>query len=144
MSEAAKFAPAFLSTFSELEHHMKHAVPAETAFGAPGSVPDRGEGAFDWVRRSDAGSALAGAFGQDGVDAIPDIPVDDGVVLARIAVALVDRLTDIGPVVQQAIQVLLVDPVTARRADTAFRDLAGQFRARADLEKAREDPAGRR
>jgi len=33
---------------------MKHAVPAETAFCALRAVSDRGEGAFDRVRSSDA------------------------------------------------------------------------------------------
>jgi len=49
MNEAAQLAPALLSALSEFEHHVKHAVPAETAFGALGPVPDRGERAFDRV-----------------------------------------------------------------------------------------------
>lgn len=49
MSEAAQLAPAFLSTLSELEHHMQHALPAERAFGALGSVADGGEGAFNRI-----------------------------------------------------------------------------------------------
>jgi hypothetical protein len=85
--------------------------------------------------------ALAGAFLQDGVDPVPRLAVDDGVVLAGIALALVDRLADVGAVVQHPVEVLLVDPVAARRADAALCHLARQFRARADLEEAGEDPA---
>lgn len=49
MNEAAQFAPAFRSTLAELEHYVQHAVAAEAAFGAFGSMSDRGEGTFDRV-----------------------------------------------------------------------------------------------
>src|SRR5690606_3560830 len=77
----------------------------------------------------------------DGVDAVPRLAVDDGVVLAGVALALVDRLADIGAVVQHPVEVLFVDPVAAGRADAAFRDLARQFGPRSDLEVAGEDPS---
>jgi hypothetical protein len=88
-----------------------------------------------------ARGALARALLQDGVDLVPRLAVDDRVVLAGIAVALVDRLADVGAVVEHPVEVLLVDPVAARRADAARADLARQFRAGADLEEAGEDPA---
>ena len=49
MGEPAQFAPAFLGALPELEHHVQHAVPAETALGSFGSVPDRSKGTLDWV-----------------------------------------------------------------------------------------------
>jgi hypothetical protein len=58
-----------------------------------------------------------------------------------IAFALVDRLADIGAVVQHPVEVLLVDPVAARCADTALGHLARQFGCRADLQEPGEDPA---
>ena len=61
-----------------------------------------------------ARGALAGALLQDGVDLVPGLAVDDRVVLAGIAVALVDRLAEVGAVVQHPVEVLLVDPVAAR------------------------------
>ena len=88
-----------------------------------------------------ARGALAGALLQDGMDAVPRLAVDDRVVLAGIAVALVHRLADVGAVVQHPVEVLLVDPVAARRADAPLADLPRQFRARPDLEEAGEDPA---
>jgi predicted amidohydrolase YtcJ len=53
----------------------------------------------------------------------------------------VDRLADVGAVVQHPVEVLLVDPVAPWRADTAFRNLQRQFRPRSDFEEAGEDPA---
>ena len=63
MGEAAQFAPAFLGALAQFEHPLpgsrfvkqsderdvEHAVAAEAAFGALGPVPDRGEGALDWI-----------------------------------------------------------------------------------------------
>ncbi len=72
---------------------------------------------------------------------VPRLAVDDGVVLAGVALALVHRLAEVGAVVQHPVEVFLVDPVTARRADAALCHLARQFRPRANLEEAGEDPA---
>ena len=55
------------------------------------------------------------------MDTVPCLAVDDRVVLAGVAFALVDRLADIGAIVQHAVEVLLVDAVAARRADAAGR-----------------------
>ena len=54
--------------------------------------------------------------------------------------ALVDRLADVGAVVQHPVEVLLVDPVAAGRADAAFRYLPRQFGPRPDLEDASGAP----
>jgi len=49
MSEAAQFAPDFFGALPELEHRMQHAVPAETAFGTLGPVPDCSKSALNRV-----------------------------------------------------------------------------------------------
>ncbi len=88
-----------------------------------------------------ARGALARAFLQDGVNLVPCFTVDDGVMLAGIALPLVDRLADVGAVRQHPVEVLLVDPVAAWGADAAVADLARQFCGRADLQEPGEDPA---
>ena len=75
------------------------------------------------------------------MDTVPNLAVDDRVVFAGIAVALVDRLAKVCPVRKYPVEVLLVDPVAARRPDAARADLPRQFGARPDLEEALEDPA---
>lgn len=75
------------------------------------------------------------------MDTVPCLAVDDGVVLAGIAPTLVDHLTDVGAVVQHPVEVLLVDPVAAWRAEAAPADLAGPQRAGANLDEAGEYPA---
>ena len=90
---------------------------------------------------SERPSVSTGTFLQDGVDAVPRFAVDDGVVLSGIALALVDRLADIGAVRQHPVEVLLFDPVATLGADAARADLARQFRAGADFEEPGEDPA---
>ena len=77
------------------------------------------------------------------MDAVPCLAVDDGVVLAGVAFALVDRLADLGAIVQHPVEILLVDPVVARGSDAALRHLPRQFRARSDLEEAGEELLGR-
>jgi hypothetical protein len=54
-------------------------------------------------------SPLAGAFLQDGMHAIPEVRVDDGVMFTGIGLALVQGLTTIHSVVQQSVKVALVD-----------------------------------
>jgi hypothetical protein len=81
---------------------------------------------------------------QDGVDAVPRLGADDGIVFAGIAVALVDRLADIGAVAEHPVEVFLIDPVPARHIDAARADFPRQFRAGPDLEEAGEDPADMR
>ena len=49
VGEAAQPAPAFLGTLSKLEHHVQHAIAAETAFRALCPVTDGGEGTLDRV-----------------------------------------------------------------------------------------------
>ena len=72
---------------------------------------------------------------------VPDIAVDDRVMLAGVAVALVDRLAEVGAVREQPVEILLVDPVAAWRREAACVDLACEDRAGSDLEEAGEDPA---
>src|SRR5690606_33274803 len=95
-------------------------------------------------QRGRVGAGACGTFArallQDGVDLVPNLAVDDGVMLAGVALALVHRLADVRAVVQHPVEVLLVDPVSARRADAACANLSRQFRAGPDLEEAREDP----
>ncbi len=63
------------------------------------------------------------------MDLVPDRAVDDAVMLAGIAVALVHRLTNVGAVVQQPVQVFLVDPVATAGLDAPHCQFPGQFRA---------------
>jgi len=49
MGKTAQLVPALFRALPELEHHMQHAVSAETALGVFGPVPDCGERAFDPV-----------------------------------------------------------------------------------------------
>lgn len=72
---------------------------------------------------------------------VPDTAIDDRIVLAAIAVALVGRLADVGAARWQPIEVLLVEPVAGWRAEAACVDVAREDRAGADLEEAGEDPA---
>ncbi len=76
-----------------------------------------------------ARGAVARACPKDGLDAVPRPAIDDRFVLAGIALALVHRLSDVGAIVQHPVQVLLVDPVPARRPDAALRHLTDPFRA---------------
>ena len=48
--------------------------------------------------------AGSGVFGQDGVDLIPKQHRGDGLMFARVAFALVNRLADIDPVVEGLLQ----------------------------------------
>ena len=50
-------------------------------------------------------AAGAGVAREDGVDLVPGLTIDDGLVLARVGLVLVDRLADVDPVLQG-----LVDP----------------------------------
>src|SRR5262249_50846587 len=52
---------------------------------------------------------FAGAVLQDGVDPVPEIAANDGLVLARIPRPLVHHVANVGPVVQQNVEVPPVD-----------------------------------
>jgi len=75
------------------------------------------------------------------VDLVPKVAVDEALMLAGVARAPVDRLADVDPVAEHPIDVLLVDPVAARRPQAARADFPRQFRAGPDLEEACKDPA---
>src|SRR5699024_3454643 len=94
-----------------------------------------------WCLRASARGTLARALLQDGVDAVPNLGIDDGVMLAGIAVALVDGFADVCAVAEHPVDVFLVDPVAAPGPNAACADLPRQFRAGPDLEEAGEDPA---
>ena len=87
------------------------------------------------------GCALARAFGQDGMDLVPDVPINDRRMFAGIAIALVDGLTDVDPVVQQAVEIAFRDRLTLLGQHSARLQLAHQGRARSDFYKPVEDGA---
>ena len=53
--------------------------------------------------------AASGVLGQDGMDLVPKQHRDDGLVFAGIALALVDRLADIDPVVEDLVERVLIE-----------------------------------
>ena len=89
--------------------------------------------------------------GQDLVHSIPGRTVDDRLVLARIALALVDRLAEVGAIAQDLVQRALVErPPLAEGARLCGPGLGAaalgvqlpdQQEGRAEVEKAPEDQA---
>src|SRR5690606_41340675 len=79
-----------------------------------------------WSIGAGAGGALPRTLLQDGVDAVPRLPVDDGLVLARIALTLVHSFADVGTIVQHPVDVLPVDRVAPKRAYPAPSRLTSQ------------------
>ena len=60
-------------------------------------------------------------------------PLDDGGVFAGVTLALVHRLADVGTVVQHPMEVFLVDPVAARRADVVVHECFCHDRPRCSM-----------
>ena len=72
---------------------------------------------------------------QDGVHPVPQPAIDNGLVLARIGRALVHRLADIDPVVEQLVDVALVDQLALLAPDIfgpqrAHRSVADRSRTK--------------
>jgi hypothetical protein len=91
-------------------------------------------------RRLRAGPSRTGAgvLGEDCVDLVPQVLIDDRRVLARMSGALVHREPEVGLVVEQLVEVALVDELAALGADSLGPQLARQHRRRADLDEPLE------
>ena len=57
-----------------------------------------------WLLACPSGGSVDAVLGQDGLDLVPERLVDDGLMLARIALALVDDLATIDPVLQHQVE----------------------------------------
>ena len=84
---------------------------------------------------------VTGVLGEDRVHPVPERLVDDRLVLAGIGRALVHRLPEVDPVVEQLVEVALVDELAALRPHALAPQLPRQHRRRADPDEALEDPA---
>ena len=86
-----------------------------------------------------AGSALSRALAQNGLHPIPERAIDNGLMLARIGRALVHRLADVDPVVEQLVDVALVDGLALLAANAFRPQCARQRGGGTDLHEALED-----
>ena len=92
-------------------------------------------------RRLRPGARRSGAdvLREDRVHLVPQVLRDDRLVLARMRGALVHRHAEVGPVVQQFVEVALVDQLAALGAHAFLPKVPRQHRCRADLQEALED-----
>ena len=87
------------------------------------------------------GASRAGAFLQDGMDAVPELLGDDRLVLAGIGGALVDGLAEIDAVVDELVDEALVDALAALVAHAFGLQRPRQRGGRAERDEALEDHA---